>query len=71
MTSAQKPEPVTSPAVAAGNVEEDGLITVRTSQRPDLDLRVSPAEHLDLEAQGLLVKSEKKDARLRPAPEKE
>lgn len=69
--SAPKPEPVTSPAVEAGDVLEDGLITVRTSQRPDLDLRVTPAEHQDLEAQGLLIKSSEKDARLRPASGKE
>jgi hypothetical protein len=67
----RKPEPVTSPAVEAGDVAEDGLITVRTSQRPDQDLRVTPAEHLDLEAQGLLIKSSQKDARLRPASGKE
>ena len=67
----RKPEPVTSPAVAAGDVTEDGLITVRTSMKPDQDLRVTPAEHQDLEAQGLLVKSSQKDARLRPARGKE
>lgn len=50
---------------------DDGLITVRTSMRPDEDLRVTPAEHLDLEAQGLLVQSEKADARLRPQSGKE
>lgn len=40
-------------------------ITVRTSITPDVDLEVTEAEHQDLEAQGLLVKSEKKGARLR------
>lgn len=69
--TARNPDPVTTPAVAAGDVAEDGLITVRTSQRPDQDLRVTPAEHQDLEAQGLLIRSSQKDARLRPVSEKE
>jgi hypothetical protein len=57
-----------APKKATGQKKD--TITVRTSQRPDLDLEVSEAEHLDLEAMGLLVKSEKEGARLRQEKEK-
>lgn len=61
-------EPDAAPAPAEQDPPvDDGLIGVRTSMRPDEDLRVTPAEHLDLEAMGLLIQSEKADARLRPA----
>lgn len=43
----------------------DAGIKVRTSMRPDREITVSDAEHVDLEAQGLLVQSEKNGARLR------
>lgn len=69
--SGNTPEPEANPTMASGDVAESDLITVRLSIRPDQDLRVSPAEHLDLEAQGLLVKSSQKNARLRPALGKE
>lgn len=66
--AAAAPAPAEEPAAP---VEDDGLIRVRTSMKPDQDLRVTPAEHLDLEAQGLLVESDKEGARLRPSAGKE
>jgi hypothetical protein len=51
---ATEPEALVSPDVALGNVAEDRLVTVRTTMRPDQDLRVSRAEARDLEAQGLI-----------------
>lgn len=56
------PEPVVTPDVALGNVAEESLVEVRTTMRPDQPMRVSRAEAEDLEAQGLLVKTEKKGA---------
>lgn len=61
MTTA-KPDPITTPDVALGNVAEKDLVTVRTTMRPDQDLKVSQAEAQDLEAQGLLVDTKKKGA---------
>jgi hypothetical protein len=58
----QKPEPITTAEVGLGNVAEKDLVTVRTTMRPDQDLRVTQAEATDLEAQGLLVKDTKKGA---------
>lgn len=31
--------------------------TIRTTLRPDLELEVSPAEHLDLQRQGLIAEA--------------
>ena len=56
------PEPLVSPHVAAGLVAEEDLVEVRTTMKPDQPLRVSAAEALDLESQGLLVKEESTDA---------
>lgn len=60
---ATEPEAIVSPDVALGNVAEDRLVTVRTTMRPDQDLRVSRAEARDLEAQGLLSEGGEEDAR--------
>lgn len=59
---AEAPEPLVSPHVAAGLVAEEDLVEVRTTMKPDQPLRVSAAEALDLESQGLLVKEESTDA---------
>lgn len=59
----EKRDFVTTPDLALGNVAEDQLVTVRTTMRPDLDLRVTEAEARDLEAQGLLMEEETDDAR--------
>lgn len=59
---AEAPEPLVSPHVAAGLVAEEDLVEVRTTMKPDQVLRVSEAERLDLESQGLLVKGEDTDA---------
>lgn len=62
MSGRTTPDPVTTPDLELGNVAEKDLVTVRTTMKPDQDLRVSPAEAKDLEAQGLLVKTTKKGA---------
>lgn len=55
MTSTEKPDPITTADVALGNVAEGDLVSVRTTMRPDVELRVTTAEAQDLDAQGLLV----------------
>ncbi len=59
MSATPKPEPIITPELALGIVAEADLVTVRTTMKPDQDLRVSRAEAQTLEAQGLLAKKEK------------
>jgi hypothetical protein len=59
---ADVPETLVSPHVAAGLVAEEDLVEVRTTMKPDQPMKVSAAEALDLESQGLLVKGEDTDA---------
>jgi len=56
-------EPIVTRALDRGDVREGDLVEVRTTMRPDQPMKVSQAEALDLEAQGLLVKEEGTDAR--------
>jgi hypothetical protein len=51
--------PAETPAPARGQAD-DGLTAVRTTIRPDVDLRVDAAELADLRAQGLLLDDERK-----------
>lgn len=60
--AAEAPETLVSPHVEAGLVAEEDLVEVRTTMRPDQPMKVSRAEALDLESQGLLVKEESTDA---------
>ncbi|GAA0705371.1 hypothetical protein GCM10010193_70550 [Kitasatospora atroaurantiaca] len=44
------------------------MTAVRTTIRPDLEVEVSPAEHLDLQRQGLLVEDPSASAGITPEP---
>lgn len=57
MTTNQKPAKTPEPP---RNSED--TVTVRTTMKPNQDLQVTWAEFQDLEAQGLLVTSQKKES---------